>query len=310
MELNEVAAAGKQMLDFESSISAELEAELLTGKQLNLEKARLAALTGDYATLASEIDKNVGSFYDYSKLNVLQQDAMAKAMGMTSDQLSDQLLKKADLNALAAEARAEGRDDIADNLEALSAQDQMTESVDKLKGVFGDILGILEPIISGFAQLVGWISKSTLAAGALMTIIGALAVKSLVAAVATLWKSFMSIGPWGIAGAIAGTAVLMTAYKSAQSQKMAEGGIVKPSPGGTLATIGEGGQSEMVVPLSKAESMGFGAGGGNTQSSPPQQAPTPIVVQSTIQYDSFGANSSTAYGGRNSEQARHLSFFD
>ena len=39
MELKGVAAAGKQLLNFEQSISAELEAELLTGKQLNLEKS-------------------------------------------------------------------------------------------------------------------------------------------------------------------------------------------------------------------------------------------------------------------------------
>ena len=79
MELKEVAAAGKQLLDFEQSISAELEAELLTGKQLNLEKARLAALTGDYESLTEEINANVGDFSEFSKLNVLQQELLAKS---------------------------------------------------------------------------------------------------------------------------------------------------------------------------------------------------------------------------------------
>jgi hypothetical protein len=87
-ELEQIAAAGKSMLDFESSISAELEAELLTGKQLNLEKARLAALTGDYETLTKEIAANVGDFNDFSKMNVLQQEAIAKAVGMTADRFS------------------------------------------------------------------------------------------------------------------------------------------------------------------------------------------------------------------------------
>ena len=72
MELEEVASAGRALLDFESSISNELEAELLLGKQLNLERARAAALTGDYETLTKEINKNVGDFYEFSKLNVLQ----------------------------------------------------------------------------------------------------------------------------------------------------------------------------------------------------------------------------------------------
>ena len=258
MELSDVAAAGKSILNFEQSIENELTAELLTGKQLNLEKARLAALTGDYKTLTEEINKNVGDFGDFTAMNVLQQDALADSLGMSTDALSDQLLKKADLNALASEARAEGKEDVAKQLEALSASDKMNASVEKLKGLFGDIMGIMTPILDGFASLVGWISESTVAASILVGVIGTLAVKSLVAAVATLWKSFMSIGPWGIAGAIAGTAVLMGSYAAAKSQKLAEGGVVKPSPGGTLATIGEAGESEMVVPLSKANSMGFG----------------------------------------------------
>ena len=44
--------------------------------------------------------------------------------------------------------------------------------------------------------------------------------------------------------------------------QLADGGIVKASPGGTLATIGEGGQDEMVVPLDRASEFGFGGGGG------------------------------------------------
>ena len=73
-------------------------------KQLNLEKARLAALTGDYETLTKEIAANVGDFNDFSKMNVLQQKALAESVGMTVDQLSDQLLAKANLNELAEEA--------------------------------------------------------------------------------------------------------------------------------------------------------------------------------------------------------------
>jgi hypothetical protein len=39
---------------------------------------------------------------------------------------------------------------------------------------------------------------------------------------------------------------------------MADGGIVKASPGGTLALIGEGGQDEAVIPLDRMGSMGGG----------------------------------------------------
>ena len=84
-----IAGISSNLLNFHSSIEAELTAELFIGKQLNLEKARLAALTGDYKTLMEEINKNVGDFGDFTKLNVLQLDALAKSVGMTSDKLSD-----------------------------------------------------------------------------------------------------------------------------------------------------------------------------------------------------------------------------
>ena len=141
MELEKVAAAGKQLLNFEESINAELEAELLTGKNLNLERARLAALTGDYETLTKEINKNVGTFADFSKMNVLQQDALAKSIGMTTDELSNQLLAKANLEQLAQEARAGGDEDLARQLESRSAQESFNDAVAKLKGLFTDIVG-------------------------------------------------------------------------------------------------------------------------------------------------------------------------
>tara|TARA_R110001583_G_scaffold190408_1_gene354635 strand:+ start:1134 stop:3764 length:2631 start_codon:yes stop_codon:yes gene_type:complete len=171
MELKDIEATSKALLQFQSSIENELKAELLTGKQLNLEKARLASLTGDYETLAKEINKNVGTFADWSKMNVLQQDALATAMGMTSDQMSDQLLKKANLVQLAQEARAEGNEELAQQLEARSAAEKFQDTVEKIKGVFTDLVGgplagfidllagvlnILSPIL----EVVGYIAAS------------------------------------------------------------------------------------------------------------------------------------------------------
>jgi uncharacterized protein YfcZ (UPF0381/DUF406 family) len=80
-DLGKVESISKSLLNFEDSISAELEAELLTGKDLNLETARRAALNGDIETVAKEINKQIGSAADFSEMNVIQQEALAKAMG-------------------------------------------------------------------------------------------------------------------------------------------------------------------------------------------------------------------------------------
>jgi hypothetical protein len=133
MELEDIKGISSALLDFEGSIAKELEAELLTGKELNLERARLAALTGDYDTLMKEINANVGDFYEFSQLNVLQQDALAQSLGMSSDQLSEMLLKEADLEAMKAKAIEDNDKDLQQKLEQLTLQQEFNAAIVKLK---------------------------------------------------------------------------------------------------------------------------------------------------------------------------------
>jgi len=99
-DLGKVADVADQLLDFEQSIESELSAELLLGKDINLEKARQAALNNDLATVAEEITKQAGSAAEFSKMNRIQQDAMAKAVGMTADQLADTLVEQEALKSI------------------------------------------------------------------------------------------------------------------------------------------------------------------------------------------------------------------
>tara|TARA_R110001592_G_scaffold5457_1_gene30039 strand:+ start:1080 stop:3968 length:2889 start_codon:yes stop_codon:yes gene_type:complete len=163
MELSTVASAAGQLLDFESSIEAELTAELMLGRSINLEKARLYALTGDYSGLMSEINTQVGDFGDFMSMNVLQQDALAKSMGMSSDQLSDQLMKKANLNELAEEALALGEDQKAEDLMRLSNQQKFEQAVIKVQDAFVSLMSVVAPVanlIGGMVSALGYIVDS------------------------------------------------------------------------------------------------------------------------------------------------------
>ena len=91
MELQKVDGIANSLLDFESSISAELEAELLLNKDINLEKARQAALNNDLATVAREISDQIGSSAEFSEMNRIQQEALAKSVGMNRDDLAETL---------------------------------------------------------------------------------------------------------------------------------------------------------------------------------------------------------------------------
>jgi hypothetical protein len=157
--LEQVANAGKSLLDFEASITAELEAELLLGKNINLERARAAALAGDQVTLAQELQKEAGNFSDFTKMNIIQQEALAKAMGMTSDQLADILFQQEVQGKSAKELRALGKDELADRLEAQDLQTKFNATVEKLKAIFVDVATALTPILSVLGDVFSIVGK-------------------------------------------------------------------------------------------------------------------------------------------------------
>lgn len=145
--LQDVANAGKSLLQFEESISSELEAELLLGRDINLERARAAALAGDQVTLAQELQQQAGDFSTFTKMNVIQQEALAKAMGMTSDQLADILFQQEVQGKSAKELRALGKEELAQRLEAQTLQDRFNAAVEKLQNLFTDLASGLTPVL-------------------------------------------------------------------------------------------------------------------------------------------------------------------
>jgi hypothetical protein len=100
MTLEQTKKISQGLLNFEDSISAELEAELLTGQDLNLERARGLALQGDTAGAAAELMKNLGpnGLAKFQSMNVIQQEAYAKALGMSADELGDSLVRQKQIN--------------------------------------------------------------------------------------------------------------------------------------------------------------------------------------------------------------------
>jgi hypothetical protein len=107
LSLEQAQGISKNLLNFESSIASEMEAELLTGQQLNLEQARYLALMGDSAGAAAEVLKNLGpnGLSKFMGMNVIQQEALAGALGMSADQLADSLVTQQSLSRLSKEDR-------------------------------------------------------------------------------------------------------------------------------------------------------------------------------------------------------------
>ena len=100
MNFAQLEKSAGALLDFEQSIEAELTAELLTGKDLSLEKARQYALDNDMKGLAEEIKKNVGDTATFAKMNRIQQEAIASAVGMGREELAETLYMQDQLKGL------------------------------------------------------------------------------------------------------------------------------------------------------------------------------------------------------------------
>jgi len=100
LTLAQVSKISENNLDFESSIANEMEAELLLGKDLRLDKLRLASMNGNQAEVAAEIARITKEAGDFSEMNVYQQQALAKAMGMSREELADSIVKEKALKDL------------------------------------------------------------------------------------------------------------------------------------------------------------------------------------------------------------------
>ena len=144
LTMKDIEASQSSLLNFQTSIEKEMKAELFLGRQINLERARLAALTNDFKTLTEEITREAGDYVDFMSMNALQQNSIAEALGMSADQMADMLLQQADLNALKQKALEQGKDEIAANLSQMSVQEAFLASMEKLKIIVINMLGKIE----------------------------------------------------------------------------------------------------------------------------------------------------------------------
>ena len=206
LNLEQAEKMSESLLDFESSIESELSAELVTGKDLNLERARGLALNGDSAAAAAEIAAQVGSAADFGKMNVIQQESIAKAVGMQRDELAQSLIDKESLAKLSAKegqtaleayqamkdrgmteaqiATELGDAQIAKQYEQQSNAEKFAQTIEHVKEIFtsmvdgpmGDILSFLSimlkntQVIYGITGLIAGIYAGKMVAGIISTI--------------------------------------------------------------------------------------------------------------------------------------------
>ena len=195
LTLQDLAGISANLLDFQSSIENELTAELFIGRELNLEKARLYSLTGDYEGLTNEIVKNAGGELEFAKMNVLQKQKLAQALGMSANQMANMVYDSANLAELAEQARDMGDLELAKSLEKRDIQQQFNDLLVKAQTALVDMAaGPLGDLANGMANLLE-------GGSALYWVLGAIAVLKLGGLVSTIYSMATA---FGLAGAAAG----------------------------------------------------------------------------------------------------------
>jgi len=254
--LEQAKTQGESLLNWESSIENELKAELLTGEQMNLERARAAALAGDQVTVAKELANQGMDLAKFQKMNVLQQQSFSAAVGLSSDQMAEQLKTqklavesgKSYAEITAAEAiKAEKRQ---------TTQDKFNATIEKLQDFFSNLvagpIGSLFSILADALEVVnlillpfqlmykltsnignaigGWIESLGVVGTILKGIVGG----AILYAAYSAFKSLSEI-PFGVGiplGAAAAAAITATGFGLLNSQKIGDGAFDSSAAGG------------------------------------------------------------------------------
>ncbi len=261
--LEQVKSQGRQLLDFESSISNELEAELLTGQQINLERARAAALMGDQVTVMKELANQGMTLEKFQNMNVLAQESFAKALGLSADQLSEQLRKQKIAQEQGKSLEQITKEEALEAEKRQAVQDKFNAAIEKLQDIIGNLVagpfGSLLEALSNALNIVGLIGKPFSAIGYIIDNITGSAkglasvlkgILGIAAAVWTFINPVQALASLALAGVVvAGAQALIPG-----ENKFATGGIVTGEINN--ATIGEAGP-EAVIPLNspKADKM-------------------------------------------------------
>jgi hypothetical protein len=175
LELTSALSLSKSLLDFESSISNELELELLTGKELNLEKARAMAITGDIAGATNQVLTQMQDLTEEQRKSPLIMESMAKTAGISADELNRAYIiskklgvsEKVYYDQLVAQGRVKEANNLIDQLgeqatkaemeKTLTAQDAFNAALEKAKDQFSGLvssgaLDMLVDVIVDFAK--------------------------------------------------------------------------------------------------------------------------------------------------------------
>jgi hypothetical protein len=133
LSMDAVKGITESLLDFETSIEASMEASLLLGRQINTDRARQLAFSGDQKGLMEEIRRLVGNEAEFTEMSYFQREALAKSVGVNVEELA-RLVRN---NTAGATGAAAGAAVGAGGKDAYPIWERMGNDIHTMKNEFG-----------------------------------------------------------------------------------------------------------------------------------------------------------------------------
>jgi hypothetical protein len=220
--LKSVAATAEKLLDFEGGIEEELTAATYVGGQFNLSRARALAFEGKIVEAQKETLAQIQKSGDFRKKDYFTQQQLAKAAGISVEEINKQLNAQEKLNSLSDEQKKLAEDAISKGLditnidkeqlatqvEVFSKQQEQQATLEKISnqfmGIASTVGSVLVPVLDAVALLLNIILSPIMLINDMFGYIGE--------------KIGSLIGPLGTVGKIlkglAGLAILYAAYSA------------------------------------------------------------------------------------------------
>jgi hypothetical protein len=208
LTLDDVAGSAEGMLNFQDSLNKEIEASVLLGRNLNLQKARELALSGKLEEFQVELTKQVGTQAEFEAMNVVERNALAAALNMSLPALQKMVAAEKEEVTLAGEL---AKQDLS-NLIPEESMSAIAETIGKLKAFglelveeYGPHLeemfqNLVEPMVGmakSAAEFLISLDESIGIGNALKGILAFLAIKSIITGIGAIYATFAQI-PLGI----------------------------------------------------------------------------------------------------------------
>jgi len=228
LTLNAIASTAEGLLSFQDSLNKEIEASILLGRDVNLQKARELSLSGDLEGLAVEITKQVGSESEFNALNLIQRQSLAAALGVSVEQLAKMVNNQNKIKTL---GQAISEQPGLESIIGENAIDNIAKVVNQFQAIGAQLANSIGPTAANVAGSIARFVTSLNDAGLLIPLIttamGALLGKSLaVAAVQIAAGMGKQLGVGALIGMAAIPAALGLLVGSVSQMASAqEGGI-------------------------------------------------------------------------------------